>query len=119
MVSEVAQRWANTVHCKVIIKTSLEQNLWADPKQQSDIVGWYFSPRGQPHGIDRRGRDGGHTFESSHSRPMQHAAVPGISRYLLFPRGNKVVAEELVAAADVLCTSIYQYNFFNGVTQIL
>ncbi len=49
----------------------------------------------------------------------QHAAVPGIPRYHLIPRGNKVVAEKLVAAADVLCTSIYQYNFSNGVTQIL
>ena len=45
VVSEVAQRWAKAFQCKVTIKTSLGQNLWADPKQQSDIVGWYFSPR--------------------------------------------------------------------------
>ncbi len=97
VVSEVAQRWANSVHCKVTIKTSLEQNLWADPKQQSDIVGWYFSPRGN-HMEWIAEVETEDTFLDPATRTRwQQAAVPGIPMYLLIPRGNKVVAEKLVA----------------------
>ena len=38
VVSLVAQRWAKAFVCKVTIRTSLEQNPWADPLQQCDIV---------------------------------------------------------------------------------
>ncbi len=43
VVSLVAQRWAKAFHCKVTIHTGLEQNPWADPQQQCDIVGWQVS----------------------------------------------------------------------------
>jgi len=46
VVSLVAQRWAKAFHCKVTIHTSLEQNPWADPQQQCDIVGWQVSSAG-------------------------------------------------------------------------
>ena len=46
VVSLVAQRWAKAFHCKVTIHTSLEQNPWADPQQQCDIVGWHVSSAG-------------------------------------------------------------------------
>lgn len=43
VVSLVAQRWAKAFRCKVTIHTNLEQNPWADPQQQCDIVGWHVS----------------------------------------------------------------------------
>ena len=46
VVSLVAQRWAKAFHCKVTIHTSLEENPWADPQQQCDIVGWQVSSAG-------------------------------------------------------------------------
>ena len=46
VVSWVAQRWAKAFHCKVTIHTSLEENPWADPRQQCDIVGWQVSSAG-------------------------------------------------------------------------
>ena len=46
VVSLVAQRWAKAFHCKVTIRTGLEQNPWADPQQQCDIVGWRVSSSG-------------------------------------------------------------------------
>ena len=46
VVSLVAQRWAKAFHCKVTIHTDLEQNPWADPDQQCDIIGWYVSSGG-------------------------------------------------------------------------
>ena len=49
----------------------------------------------------------------------RQSAVPGVPMYLLVPRGNRAVAEKLLAAAEVKCTGIYQYEFFNGVVQIL
>jgi accessory colonization factor AcfC len=119
VVSEVAQRWAKAFRCKVTIKTGLEQNPWADPKQQSDIVGWYFSPRGNSMEWIAEVET-----EDSLSNPAvrmrwQHAAMPGIPMYLLIPKGNKAVAEKLAAAAGIQFTSVYEYSFFNGVVQIL
>ena len=46
VVSLVAQRWAKAFRCKVTIHTSLDQNPWADPQQQCDIVGWHVSSGG-------------------------------------------------------------------------
>jgi hypothetical protein len=46
VVSWVAQRWAKAFHCKVTIHTSLEENPWADPQQECDIVGWQVSSAG-------------------------------------------------------------------------
>src|SRR2546422_359561 len=46
VVSLVAQRWAKAFHCKVTIQTGLEQDPWADPQQQCDIVGWQVSSAG-------------------------------------------------------------------------
>ena len=119
VVSEVAQRWAKAFRCKVTIKTSLEQNRWAGPQQLSDIVGWYFSPPG-----DRMEWMAEVDTEDTLSDPATHlrwqrAAVPGIPFYLLIPRGHKAVAEKLAAAAGVHFSGIYQFNFFNGVVQIL
>ncbi|MBI3357157.1 MAG: hypothetical protein HY038_10390 [Nitrospirae bacterium] len=119
VVSEVAQRWAKAFQCKVTIKTSLEQNPWADSRQQADIVGWYFSPSGNSiEWIAEVETEESLSDPDARAR-WQQAAVPGIPMYLLIPRGNKIVAEKLVAAADVRFTSIYQYNFFNGDVQIL
>ena len=52
VVSWVAQRWAKAFHCKVTIHTSLEENPWADPQQQCDIVGWQVSSAGNTNGMD-------------------------------------------------------------------
>lgn len=49
----------------------------------------------------------------------QRVAVPGIPFYLLIPRGHKTVAEKLAAVAGVHFGGIYQFNFFNGIVQIL
>ncbi|HLZ35835.1 MAG TPA: hypothetical protein VKP13_17670 [Nitrospira sp.] len=46
VVSLAAQRWAKAFVCKVTIRSSLEQNPWADPDEQWDIVGWYVCSAG-------------------------------------------------------------------------
>jgi hypothetical protein len=119
VVSEVAQRWAKAFRCKVTIRTSLEQNLWADPKQQSDIVGWYFSPQGNSMEWIAEVETEDTLSDSATRSRWQQIVVPGIPMYLIIPRGNKIIAEKLVAEAAVHVTGIYQYNFFNGVVQLL
>lgn len=119
VVSEVAQRWAKAFQCKVTIKTGLEQNQWADAKQQSDIVGWNFSPRGNRMEWIAEVETEESLSELATGARWQQAAVPGIPMYLLIPRGNKGAAEKLAAVADVQFTSIYEYNFFNGIVRIL
>ena len=119
VVSEVAQRWAKAFRCKVTIRTSLDQNPWADPRQISDIVGWYFSPQG-----NRMEWMAEVETEDTLSDPAtlgrwQRAAVPGIPMYLLIPRGNMSVAQRMVEAAGAQFSGIYQYCFVNGVVQIL
>ena len=52
VVSLVAQRWAKAFHCRVTIHTGLEQDPWADPQQQCDIVGSQVSSAGSTDGMD-------------------------------------------------------------------
>jgi len=119
VVSEVAQRWAKAFHCKVTIKTSLEENRWAGPKQLSDIVGWYFSPQGDSMEWMAEVETEDTLADPATRYQWQRAAVPGIPMYLLVPRGNKTVAEKLATVAGVHFNGIYQYNLFNGIVQIL
>lgn len=119
VVSEVAQRWAKALRCKVTIKTSLEQNRWAGPQQLCDIVGWYFSPHGDSmEWMAEVETEDTLSDPATHLR-WQRAATPGIPFYLLIPRGNKTAAEKLAAAAGVHFSGIYQYNLFNEIVQIL
>lgn len=119
VVSEVAQRWAKAFRCKVTIKTSLDQNPWADPKQLSDIVGWYFSPQGNSMEWMAEVETEDTLSDPATFGRWQRAAVPGTPMYLLIPRGSLNVAQKLAGAAGVRFTGIYQYGFFNGVVQIL
>ena len=119
VVSQVAQRWAKALRCKVTIKTGLERNPWADPSQLSDIAGWHFSPRGNSLEwiADVETED---SLSDPETRlKWQQAAVPGTPMYLLVPKGNKIAAEKVASAADLHFTGIYEYCFFNGVVQIL
>lgn len=119
VVSLVAQRWAKAFVCKVTIRTSLEQNPWADPQQQCDIVGWFVSSGGNtmewmaevetedslgdPHIVDK----------------WKKTVTRGIPFYLLVPRGLKEPAQKLMADAALVCSCIYEYTFVNGVCQVL
>ncbi|MGA6829169.1 hypothetical protein ACO9S2_16375 [Nitrospira sp. NS4] len=119
IVSEVAQRWAKAFQCRVTIKTGPDHNSWDDAPQESDIVGWDFSPRG-----NRLLWSAEVETEDSLSDPDTHrkwrcAAVPGIPIYLLIPRGTRALAEKMAASADFRFSSIYEYGFVNGVVQIL
>jgi hypothetical protein len=119
VVSLVAQRWAKAFVCKVTIRTSLEQNLWADPSQQCDIVGWYVG-------------SGGNTMEwmaevetresLSHQQTpagWKQAAKGGIPFYLLVPRGLKESAQRSAQNASVAVSGIYEYAFVNGLCHVL
>ncbi len=119
VVSLVAQRWAKAFHCKVTIHTGLEQNPWADPNQQCDIVGWYVS-------------SGGNTMEwmaeveteDSLGDPQtvtrwKKAVVRGIPFYLLIPRGMKEAAQKLAQDGSLVFSCVYEYTFLNGVCHIL
>ena len=118
VVSEVAQRWAKAFRCRVTINIGLEQNPWADPKQQSDIVGWHVNPLG-----DSMQWIAEIETEDSLSDPdvrirWEKVAVPGIPYYLLIPKGNKGAAEKLATASAIQFNGIYEYSFFNRVVQI-
>ncbi len=119
VVSEVAQRWAKAFQCRVTIKTSIDQNLWADPRQISDIVGWYFSPQGKRMEWMAEVETEDTLAEPATLGRWREAAVPGIPIYLLIPRGNMTMAEKLAADSGVRFSCIYQYGFFNGTVQIL
>ena len=119
VVSEVAQRWARAFQCKVTIKTEPGQNLWADPRQQSDIVGWHFSPRGNQMEWVAEVETEDSLSEPAAGARWRQATVPGIPIYLLVPRGNRMKAETLAGIVNVQFSSIYEYRFLNGVVQIL
>jgi hypothetical protein len=119
VVSLVAQRWAKAFHCKVTIQTSLDQNRWADPGQQCDIVGWYVT-------------SGGHTMEwmaevetedsladAETTIRWRKAMTRGIPFYLLVPRGMKEPALKLAQDASVVFSCVYEYTFVNDVCHVV
>jgi hypothetical protein len=119
VVSLVAQRWAKAFHCKVTIQTDLEQNRWADPDQQCDIVGWYVT-------------SGGHTMEwmaevetedsladAETTVRWRKTLARGIPFYLLVPRGMKEPAQKLAQDASVVFSCVYEYTLVNDVCHIV
>ncbi len=120
VVSLVAQRWAKAFHCKVTIHTGLEENPWADPQQQCDIVGWQVSSAGNTMvewmaevETDDSIRDAATVSE------WKEAVVHGVPFYLLVPRGLKESAQKLAGDASVPISGIYEYTFVNGLCQVL
>jgi len=119
VVSLVAQRWAKAFVCKVTIKPGLDENLWTEPNQRCDIVGWYVS-------------SGGNTIEWMAEVETQDSLADthvvdkwkrtitrGIPFYLLVPRGLKEVAFKLTQEQALAVSCVYEFTFINGVCHIL
>jgi len=119
VVSEVAQRWAKGFQCRVTIKTGLDHNSWDDSRQESDIVGWNFSPRGNRLLWSAEVETEDSLSDPDTQRKWLRIAVPGIPMYLLIPRGTRALAEKTAASANFRFSGIYEYGFVNGVVQIL
>ncbi len=119
VVSLVAQRWAKAFHCKVTIRTGLEQNPWADPQQQCDIVGWRVSSSGNTMEWMAEVETDDSIRGIVTVSEWKEAVVRGIPFYLLVPRGLKESAKNLAGAAAVPVSGIYEYTFVNGLCQVL
>lgn len=95
VVSPVAQRWAKAFHCKVTIHTDLEQNPWADPQQQCDIVGWQVSSAGNTMEWMAEVETDDSIRDVATGSAWKEAVVGGIPLYLFVPRGLKESAQKL------------------------
>jgi len=119
VVSLVAQRWAKTFHCKVTIHTGLEQNPWADPQQQCDIVGWQVSSAGNTMEWMAEVETDDSIRDVATVSAWKEAVVREIPLYLFVPRGLKELAQKLAGDASVPVSGIYEYTFVNGQCQVL
>jgi hypothetical protein len=119
VVSLVAQRWAKAFHCKVTIHTSLEQDPWADPHQQCDIVGWQVSSAGNRMEWMAEVETDDSLRDAATVSEWNKAVVRGIPFYLLVPRGFKGSAQKLAEDASVPVSGIYEYTFLNDLCQVL
>jgi hypothetical protein len=119
VVSLVAQRWAKAFHCKVTIHTGLEQNLWADPQQQCDIVGWQVSSAGNTMEWMAEVETDDSIRAVATVSEWKAAVVRGIPFYLFVPRGLKESAQKLAGDAAISVSGIYEYAFVNGLCQVL
>lgn len=119
VVSLVAQRWAKAFHCKVTIHTGLEQNPWADPQQQCDIVGWQVSSAGNTMEWMAEVETDDSIRDVATGSAWKEAVVGGIPLYLFVPRGLKESAQKLAGDASVPVSGIYEYTFVNGQCQVL
>jgi hypothetical protein len=119
VVSLIAQRWAEAFVCKATIRTTLEQDPWADSNQPCDIVGWYVN-------------SGGNTMEwmaeveseESLMNPdvvdkWKKAVTRGIPFYLIVPRGFKESALKLSQDASIAFSCVYEFTFINKICHIL
>jgi len=118
VVSLVAQRWAKAFHCKVTIHTSLEENPWADPQQQCDIIGWQVSSAGNTMQWMAEVETDDSIRDVATVSEWKETVVPGVPFYLLVPRGIKGSVQKLVGDASVAVSGIYEYTFVNGVCQV-
>ena len=118
VVSLVAQRWAKAFHCKVTIHTSLEENPWADPQQQCDIVGWQVSSAGNRMEWMAEVETNDSIKDVATVSEWKETVVQGVPFYLLVPRGLKESAQKLAGDASVPVSGIYEYTFVNGVCQV-
>jgi hypothetical protein len=119
VVSQVAQRWGKAFHCKVTIHTDLEQNPWADPSQQCDIVGWYVSSGGNTMEWMAEIETADSLAEPQTVAHWKRAVVRGVPFYLLVPRGFKDVAHKLSDESSIVFSCIYEYTFLNDVCHVL
>jgi hypothetical protein len=119
IVSLVAQRWAKAFHCKVTIRTGLEQNPWADPQQQCDIVGWRVDSSGNTVEWMAEVETHDSINDAATVSEWKEAVVRGIPFYLLVPRGLKQSAQNLAEKGSVPVSGIYEYTFVNGLCQVL
>jgi len=119
VVSLVAQRWAKAFVCKVTIRTSLEQNPWADPLQQCDIVGWYISSGGNTMEWMAEVETEESLADPSVVDKWKKAITRGIPFYLLVPRGHKEATQKLALDVSLVVGCIYEYSFVNDVCHIL
>ena len=119
VVSLVAQRWAKAFHCKVTIRTGLEQNPWADPQQQCDIVGWQVSSAGNRMEWMADVETDDSIRDVTIVSEWKEALVRGIPFYLFVPRGFKESAQQLAGDGSVSVSGIYEYTFVNGLCQVL
>jgi hypothetical protein len=118
VVSLVAQRWAKAFHCKVTIHTSLEENPWADPQQQCDIVGWQVSSSGNTMEWMAEVETDDSIMNIKTVSEWKETVVRGIPFYLLVPRGLKESAQKLAGDAAVPVSGIYEYTFVNGLCHV-
>lgn len=118
VVSLVAQRWAKAFRGKVTIHTSLEENPWADPQQQCDIVGWQVSSAGNRMEWMAQVETGDSIRDIATVSEWKETVVHGIPFYLLVPRGLKESAQKLAGDASVPVSGIYEYTFVNGLCQV-
>ncbi|MDH4188566.1 MAG: hypothetical protein OEV08_16390, partial [Nitrospira sp.] len=112
-------RWAKAFQCKVTIHTSLEQNPWADPQQQSDIAGWHVSTSGNTIEWMADVETADSMSDAETLPKWKQAKLPGIPFYLFVPRGLKESAQKLAEASAVHFSGIYEYTFENGCCQVL
>jgi hypothetical protein len=119
VVSLVAQRWAKAFYCKVTIHTSLDQDPWADPHQQCDIVGWQVSSAGNRMEWMAEVETDDSLRDAATVSKWKKAVVRGIPFYLLVPRSFKGSAQKLAEGASVPVSGIYEYTFLNDLCQVL
>jgi hypothetical protein len=119
VVSLVAQRWAKAFHCKVTIHTAVEQNPWADPNQQCDIVGWYVSSGGNAMEWMAEVETEDSLADPQTVVNWRKVVARGIPFYLLVPRGMKESAQKLAQDASVVFSCVYEYSFMNDICHVL
>jgi|SRR5688572_16911560 hypothetical protein len=118
VVSLVAQRWAKAFHCKVTIHTSLEENPWADLRQQCDIIGWQVSPSGKKMEWMAEVETDDSIRNVTIVSEWKETAVAGVPFYLIVPRGLKESTQKLAENASVPISGIYEYTLVNGLCQV-
>ena len=119
IVNYVAQRWAKTMRCKVMVNTASTKNGWkAAERKYPDLVGWQFHAQGNTvEWIAEVETEDSFSELDAHGRWRDYMDL-GLQFYLFVPKGYGATAQFFASRAGVHINRIYEYSFVNEKFQL-
>ncbi|MGH7233339.1 MAG: hypothetical protein ACREJU_18555 [Nitrospiraceae bacterium] len=119
IVKFVAQRWAKTMRCKVMVNTDSAQNGWKTVERKyPDLVGWQFNTEGNTvEWIAEVETEDSFSELDAHGRWRDYMDL-GLQFYLFVPKGYGATAQFFASRAGVRINRIYEYIFVNEKFQL-
>jgi hypothetical protein len=119
VVDLVAQRWANTMRCKVTVNTPSQSSASkTEERKYPDLVGWQLhAERNTVEWIAEVETEESFSELDAHGRWQDYTAL-GMQFYLFVPKGCGAIAQSFALRAGVQINRIFEYSFEQDTFQL-